>query len=77
MLIREAREDEPEENPWGIRFSTMFHMSNDSHLFRTREQFETEGWRLEGNIFRKDSEEYLPLYEGKMIHRIRPQAWHI
>jgi hypothetical protein len=25
---------EPEVNPWGIRFSTMFHMSNDSHLFR-------------------------------------------
>jgi hypothetical protein len=24
----------PEVNPWGIRFSTMFHMSNDSHLFK-------------------------------------------
>jgi hypothetical protein len=23
------------ENPWGISFSTMFHMSNDSHLFKT------------------------------------------
>jgi hypothetical protein len=21
------------ENPWGVRFATMFHMSNDSHLF--------------------------------------------
>ena len=33
VLIREARNGEPEVNPWGLRFSTMFHMSNDSHLF--------------------------------------------
>jgi hypothetical protein len=24
----------PGANPWGIKFSTMFHMSNDSHLFQ-------------------------------------------
>jgi hypothetical protein len=69
VLIREAQGDRPEENPWGIKFMTMFHMSNDSHLFRTREQLEADGWRLEGNIFRKDGEEYLPLYEAKMIHQ--------
>jgi hypothetical protein len=23
------------QNPWGVRFATMFHMSNDSHLFRS------------------------------------------
>jgi len=33
VLIREATSGEPEVNPWGIRFATMFHMSNDSHLF--------------------------------------------
>lgn len=33
VLIREATGKEPERNPYGIRFSTMFHMSNDSHLF--------------------------------------------
>jgi methylase of polypeptide subunit release factors len=33
VLIREARDDIPEFNPWGISFSTMFHMANDSHLF--------------------------------------------
>ncbi|WP_082904845.1 Eco57I restriction-modification methylase domain-containing protein [Paraburkholderia ginsengiterrae] len=26
-------ENPPEQNPWGIRFATMFHMSNDSDLF--------------------------------------------
>ena len=52
VLIRKG---ELEENPWGIRFNAMFHMSNDSHLFRTREQLEAEGWRLDGNVFRRES----------------------
>jgi hypothetical protein len=33
VLIREARDSQPEQNPWGISFMAMFHMSNDSHLF--------------------------------------------
>lgn len=36
VLIREAEGGAPEQNPWGIRFMTMFHMSNDSHLFDGR-----------------------------------------
>ena len=68
VLIRRAQDGQPEENPWGIRFSTMFHMSNDSHLFRTREQLEADGWKLEGNVFRRETEEHLPLYEAKMVH---------
>ena len=67
-LIREARDGQPEENPWGIRFNRMFDMSNDSHLFRTREQLEADGWKLEGNVFRRETEEHLPLYEAKMVH---------
>jgi hypothetical protein len=31
VLIDEALDDQG--NPWGIKFMTMFHMSNDSHLF--------------------------------------------
>ncbi len=65
VLIKEGP---PEVNPWGIKFSAMFHMTNDSHLFRTREQLEAEGWRLVGNVFDQDGERYLPLYEAKMIH---------
>jgi len=33
VFIREERDELPEQNPWGVRFITMFHMSNDSHLF--------------------------------------------
>jgi hypothetical protein len=62
------KEDPPEANPWGIRFSSMFHMSNDSDLFRTREQLEADGWTLDGNVFYQGGEEYLPLYEAKLFH---------
>ncbi len=57
------------ENPWGVKFMAMFHMSNDSGLFRTRAELEAQGFRLQGNIFVKGNERYLPLYEAKMI-------WH-
>lgn len=57
-------------NPWGVKFGSMIHMSNDSHLFRTYEQLTAEGAQLVGNRFRiADGTEYVPLYEGKMI-------WH-
>jgi len=56
-------------NPWGVTFQTMFHMSNDSHLFRMQEEMEEAGFVLDGNRFVKGDEVWLPLYEGKMF-------WH-
>jgi hypothetical protein len=53
-------------NPWGLSFMTMFHMSNDSGLFRTRDQLEAEGWQLNGNKFDMGDEKMLPLYVGLM-----------
>ena len=46
----------------------MMDMSNDSHTFRSQEQLEDEGWDLSGNVFHKAGDEYLPLYEAKMVH---------
>ena len=66
VLIREG---DPNGNPWGLTFTTMFHMSNDSGLFRTREQLESDGWHLDGNVFTRADDRYLPLYEAKMIHQ--------
>lgn len=63
-----VKEGPPEENPWGVRFASMFHMANDSGVFRTREQLEREGWQREGNIYRRGEDACLPLYEAKMIH---------
>ncbi len=71
VLWKEKRGDEPEENPWGVKFQRMFDMSNDSRLFKTRADLEEEGWELNGNVFvSEDSEErYLPLYEAKLFHQ--------
>ncbi|WP_171162539.1 Eco57I restriction-modification methylase domain-containing protein [Streptomyces sp. I05A-00742] len=57
-------------NPWGLTFMTMFHMANDSHLFRGKAELEAEGWKLKGNVFTdpSDGRRYLPLYEAKMLH---------
>jgi hypothetical protein len=63
-----VKEGPPEENPWGIRFQRMFDMSNDSHLFRTKEQLESQGFELKGNVFERANEKCLPLYEAKMMH---------
>ena len=62
------REGDPDGNPWGLRFLSMFHMTNDSGLFRTQADLASAGWRLEADRFRKDGKVVVPLYEGKMIH---------
>jgi hypothetical protein len=71
VLIKEGP---PEENPWGVKFLRMLDMSNDSHLFRTREQSEAEGWRLVGNRFLRGGEVSLPLYEGRMLDHFDHRA---
>jgi hypothetical protein len=63
-----VREGDPDGNPWGVSFMTMFHMANDSHLFHTRDELEAEGWQLDGNVFVRGRERMLPLYEAKMLH---------
>ena len=65
VLIREG--DRPKRT-LGHQLHGMLHMANDSGLFRTREQLEADGWTLDGNIFRRGEETYLPLYEAKMVH---------
>jgi hypothetical protein len=67
------------DNPWGISFRQgLFNMSSDSHLFRTAEQLEKDGFQRVGNRFvraragdlsRDESGDvWLPLYEAKFIH---------
>lgn len=65
VLIEEGRGEE--SNPWTVSFMAMFHMSNDSHLFRTAGQLEQSGYERNGSEWQKPgSVQYAPLYEGKM-----------
>ena len=61
--------EETGENPWGVSFLRMFDMTNDSHLFRTRDQLEAEGCVPEANRFVRGDEVYLPLYEDWTTHQ--------
>src|SRR5690606_5270361 len=50
-------------------YCTMFHMTNDSHLFKRRDELEADGWYpVAGGRWLKGEAEMLPLYVGRMIH---------
>ena len=49
-------------------------MTDDSDLFRTREELERDGWRLQGNVFTRDGKRMLPLYEAKMVDSFNHRA---
>ncbi len=80
------RSNGEERKAWPVRYATMFHMTNDSHLFRTAEQLEAEGfYPVEGNCWKLGEEMYLPLYQGRMIWhfdhransvRVNPESTH-
>jgi hypothetical protein len=67
ILIEDA--DAGIQNPWGLTFLPMFHMSGDSDEFHTAEQMLAGEFTLTGNIFSRGVERYLPLYEAKMVHQ--------
>ncbi|MDE0331777.1 MAG: restriction endonuclease [Nitrospinae bacterium] len=70
------RSSEKEIKAWPGKHATMFHMSNDSHLFRTRTELEEKeaAWPIEGNRFANKDGEWLPLYEGKMVQAFDHRA---
>ena len=60
--------EESNKNIWNIKFGCLFHMSGDSALFNTYTQLIDKGAQLERNgTFVLGKDEYLPMYEGKMI----------
>ena len=75
-----------ESKVWPVRYRTMFHMTNDSHLFRTAARLDAEGfYPVEGNRWKRGEEVYLPLYQGRMIGhfdhrtnsvRVNPESTH-
>ena len=54
---------------WQVEYKRMFDMTNDSQLFRTRQELEEQegAWPIERNHFGSPSGEWVPLYEGKMV----------
>ena len=64
-----------ERRAWPVKYHNMFHMANDSHLFRTAEQLDDDGfYPVEGNRWKRGNETYLSLYEGKMVQAFDHRA---
>lgn len=61
---------------WPVKYATMFHMTNDSHLFRTRAELEEQegAWPIGGNRWQSAAGEWVPLYEGKMVQAFNHRA---
>ena len=68
-----------EVQAWPVKYTTMFHMPNDSGLFRTRVELEErEGaYPIGGNRFASPSGDWVPLYEGKMVQAFDHRAANI
>jgi len=65
-----------EVKAWPVKYSTMFHMTNDSALFRTRQDLEEKegAYPIGGNRFDSPAGEWVPLYVGRMIHQFDHRA---
>jgi hypothetical protein len=58
-----------EVKAWPVRYLTMFHMTNASNLFRTRQELEEreQAYPIGGRSWRSASGLWQPLFEGKMV----------
>ena len=66
MLLDEAKG--AAGNPWGISFTRMMDMSNDSGLFRTARQLADSGAvRLGADWMSPDGTRMVPLYEANLV----------
>ena len=76
MPVLVDRSEDVEVKAWPVQYSTMFHMANDSDLFRTKEELEEQesAFPIGGNQFGSPSGEWMPLYEGKMVQAFDHRA---
>ena len=61
---------------WPVKYETMFHMTKDSHLFRTREELEEKegAYPVGNNCYDSPKGEWVPLYVGRMIYQFDHRA---
>ena len=65
-----------EVKTWPVRFlQGLFNMTSDSGFFRTSSQLADTGfYPVSGNRWRRGKDQYLPLYEGKMVQAFDHRA---
>lgn len=61
-------------NPWGIKFFTMFHQTNDAAHFKQAAHWQKKGYTLDAGIYTNGKKKALPLYEAKMVQAFDHRA---
>lgn len=75
VLVKRDDDGEILESAWPVRYFTMFHMTNDSNLFWTRERLQSHGaYPVAGSQWQKGKQKFVPLYEGKMVQAFDHRA---
>ena len=74
ILVRRA--DGREDKPWPVKYSTMFHMANNSARFRNPKQLSEQerAYPTGGNLWKSKAGVWVPLYEGKMVQAFDHRA---
>jgi hypothetical protein len=54
-------------NPWGVKFKTIFHQTNDAAFFQEIQALNADGFKPHGNRWKKGKQTCLPVYEAKMF----------
>jgi hypothetical protein len=74
VLVNRSTGDEIKA--WPVRYATMFHMANDSALFRTPDELADQeaAWPEAGGRWRSPQGIWIPLYEGKMVQAFDHRA---
>jgi hypothetical protein len=75
VLVRRDGDGEVAESVWPVRYFTMFHMTNDSNFFWTRERLEAHrAYPVPGSRRQKGKQQFVSLYEGKMVQAFDHRA---
>jgi hypothetical protein len=60
---------------WPVKYTTMFHMTNDSNQFLKANELEKQGFKRDTlNRWITETEQAVPLYEGKMVQMFDHRA---
>ncbi|MCY3557250.1 MAG: N-6 DNA methylase [Chloroflexi bacterium] len=69
------RSNNDEIDVYQLQYHRMLDMATDSHQFATAGDLEAAGaYKVRGNHFKRGEEEWLPLYQGRMIHHYDHRA---
>ena len=75
VLVRHGQQSQslgrlPDSKAWPVRYTTVFHMTNDSQRFLTLAELKQQGFAPQAlGRWRKAGEEVVPLYVGRMVHQ--------